>query len=81
MVHGNLHSVAGEWAGFDEDWLCSEILAGLRRRGVIGRWRLRRRRGFMTRFLRDDWHDILRRFDDLAAAREGARNRGGDSAP
>lgn len=77
-VYCNLYSVAGEWAGFDEDWLCAEILSGLHGRGAIGRWWLRRRRGFMTRLVRDDWHDVLRRFDELAA--RGARKGIDDSA-
>lgn len=70
VVYLNLYSVAGEWAGFDPDWLCAEILAGLRRRGPVGRWWLRRRRTLMTRIMRDDWQDILRRHADLIASRK-----------
>ena len=70
VVYRNLYSVAGEWTGFDPDWLCAEILAGLRRRGPLGRWWLRRRRALMTRIMRDDWQDILRRHADLIASRK-----------
>ncbi len=31
-VSRNLLNVAGEWAGFDEDWLCSQIVRNLRDR-------------------------------------------------
>lgn len=30
VVSQNLRSVAGEWMGFDEGWLCSEIIRHLR---------------------------------------------------
>lgn len=32
VVAPNLLSVAGEWAGFDADWLCARILDNLQRR-------------------------------------------------
>ena len=32
VVSTNLLTVAGEWAGFDEEWLCSQILRNLRDR-------------------------------------------------
>ena len=80
VVYRNLYSVAGEWTGFDPDWLCAEILAGLRRRGPVGRWWLRRRRALMTRIVRDDWQDILRRHEDLVANREARRKPGADSS-
>ena len=32
VVSPNLLSVAGEWAGFDEEWLCSQIIHNLRHR-------------------------------------------------
>jgi hypothetical protein len=32
VVSPNLLMVAGEWAGFDEEWLCSKIMANLRDR-------------------------------------------------
>ena len=69
VVYRNLLSVAGAWTGFDADWLCAEILAGLRRRGPLGRWWLRRRRALMTGIMRNDWQDVLRRHADLIASR------------
>ena len=66
VVYRNLYSVAGEWAGFDEDWLCGEILGALRRRGWLGRWLLRCRRRMMTWPVREDWREVLRRCDVLA---------------
>jgi hypothetical protein len=32
VVSPNLLTVAGEWAGFDEEWLCSQIVRNLRDR-------------------------------------------------
>ncbi|MBO3709446.1 MAG: hypothetical protein J5X22_02675 [Candidatus Accumulibacter sp.] len=32
VVSPNLLTVAGEWAGFDEEWLCSQIVCNLRER-------------------------------------------------
>jgi hypothetical protein len=32
VVSPNLRMVAGEWAGFDQEWLCSEIVRNLRDR-------------------------------------------------
>jgi hypothetical protein len=32
VVSPNLCTVAGEWAGFDEEWLCSQIVRNLRDR-------------------------------------------------
>ncbi len=66
VVYRNLYSVAGEWMGFDEDWLCGEIRGALRRRGRLGRWLLRRRRRTMTRLVLEDWQEVLRRHDALA---------------
>ena len=37
ILHGNLLSVAGQWAGFDDDWLIYEVTAANRRRGGLGR--------------------------------------------
>jgi hypothetical protein len=41
VVSRNLLVVAGEWAGFDEEWLCSRIVSNLRDRprlAVPGAW-------------------------------------------
>src|SRR5262245_28343183 len=38
----NLTSIAGEWAGFDEEWLASEITARIKRQSWF-RWRLGQR--------------------------------------
>ena len=66
VVYRNLYSVAGEWMGFDEDWLCGEIRGALRRRGRLGRWLLRCRRRTMIRPVLEDWQEILRRHHALA---------------
>jgi hypothetical protein len=42
VLHTNLLSVAGEWAGFDLEWLEGQILQGSRRRSsfaiIPGKW-------------------------------------------
>src|SRR3954462_7398501 len=35
VVFPNLLSVAGEWAGFDEEWLGNEVTKQVRRRGLV----------------------------------------------
>jgi hypothetical protein len=35
VVFPNLLSVAGEWAGFDEEWLVNEVTKQVRRRGLV----------------------------------------------
>jgi hypothetical protein len=32
VVSSNLVAIAGEWSGFDEEWLCSQIVSNLRDR-------------------------------------------------
>jgi hypothetical protein len=34
VLHRNLQSVAGEWAGFDEEWLVKEILQAVENRNT-----------------------------------------------
>jgi hypothetical protein len=45
VLHWNLLSVAGEWAGFDPDWLEEQILRRSRRRWrfavIAGKWMVR----------------------------------------
>jgi hypothetical protein len=38
VLHLNLMSVAGEWAGFDEEWLVDEILSVTKKKSWIRRW-------------------------------------------
>ena len=38
VVSRNLLVVAGEWAGFDEEWLCSRIVSNLRDRPRLTRF-------------------------------------------
>jgi len=38
VVSRNLLTTAGEWAGFDEEWLCSRIVGNLRDRPRLTRF-------------------------------------------
>jgi hypothetical protein len=56
----NLHSVAGEWAGFNEDWLAEKITHS-KPPNLIQRWLHRRR----FRMIKDDWRKIVEKYNDL----------------
>jgi hypothetical protein len=62
-LHPNLMSVAGEWAGFDDEWLLVRI-AQVRKRP---RWR-RRLSHLFVRWIRDDWHAVAAMIVELRAA-------------
>jgi len=71
VLASNLESIAGEWGGFDPQWLearCSE--AAERRPGPIGRWfervQARDRRAFVGALL----DDLLARVTRLRSARD-----------
>ena len=70
VVYGNLLTVAGEWAGFDEAWLHAEILEYLRRRNALARRRWRRMRRWLRRRPRGLVRLVLR-----ASRFRPARNR------
>ncbi len=56
----NLHSVAGEWAGFDENWVIENILLA-KRPNRFRRW-MNRRSYWM---IKDDWEAVVGRFKKL----------------
>ena len=56
----NLHSVAGEWAGFDEVWL-SETILSARRPNRFRRW-MNRRHFWM---IKEDWGKVIERYKQL----------------
>ncbi len=62
VLVSNLHSVAGEWSGFDPDWLVQAIGAYLRRPWPVRWWRAR----FMRSHAVVLWHRLIRR---IAAVR------------
>jgi hypothetical protein len=62
-LYPNLMIVAGEWAGFDDDWLLARV-AQVRKRS-----RLRRRFSHLfVRSIRDDWRAVAAMIVDLRAA-------------
>jgi len=56
----NLHSVAGEWAGFDEEWVAKTILSA-KRPNRFRRW-MNNRHFWM---IEKNWEDLVRRFNEL----------------
>jgi hypothetical protein len=67
-LYPNLMIVAGEWAGFDDDWLLARI-AQVRRQP---RWR-RRLSHLFVRWIRDDWRTVAALIVDLRAGTTSAR--------
>ena len=60
-VSANLLTTAGVWAGFDEEWLCSRIIANLRDRPRLTRfwsWFPLTRRA-MTYATEEQWHKLV----------------------
>lgn len=62
-LYGNLLIVAGEWAGFEDEWLLPRI-AETRRRP---RWRRRLTRVFAGSVF-DDWREVAARIEAIRAA-------------
>jgi hypothetical protein len=63
VLYANLTIVAGEWAGFDRDWLLERI-AEVR---MQPRWR-RRFSHLFAREIRDDWRKVAGMVVDLRAS-------------
>lgn len=62
-LYGNLLIVAGEWAGFEDEWLLPRI-AEVRRRP---RWRRRLTRVFASSVF-DDWREVAARIEVIRGA-------------
>ncbi|MGF1656794.1 MAG: hypothetical protein ACFCU3_07440 [Verrucomicrobiales bacterium] len=57
VLQQNLMSIAGEWAGFDPDWLCEKLAPRIDRRPWI------RFPVFLT--IKGDWRKIRRRLQEF----------------
>jgi hypothetical protein len=67
-LYPNLMIVAGEWAGFDDDWLLVRITQVRRQ----PRWR-RRLSHLFVRSIREDWRAVAGMIVDLRAAATSAQ--------
>ena len=56
----NLHCIAGEWAGFDEEWLYNKIITSPPTT-PFKRWRYRRH----FWMIRNDWQTLSRKYNAL----------------
>jgi len=56
----NLHSVAGEWTGFNEEWLTEKITQS-KPPNLIRRW-MHRRSYWM---IKEDWIKIVEKYNEL----------------
>jgi hypothetical protein len=70
VVHWNLKIIAGEWAGFHQEWLAERIPAYLAKRGPLERWWARSLVGRWWRTSRTngDWQKVIRQVVVLRAA-------------
>jgi hypothetical protein len=70
VVHWNLKIVAGEWAGFGQEWLAERIPAYLAKRGPLERWWAGSLVGrwWRTSMTEADWQKVIRQVVDLRAA-------------
>ncbi|MEI7732535.1 MAG: hypothetical protein WCO56_23390 [Verrucomicrobiota bacterium] len=61
VVSPNLLTVAGEWAGFDEEWLCTEARKHAEHRTILLRFCvfIGIGRGLMTYATERHWHHIV----------------------
>lgn len=59
VVYPNLLSVAGEWAGFDEDWLVAEAEKQAHNQSVFHRWMLRLKKPLMTYATEEHWQRLM----------------------
>ena len=62
VLYGNLLIVAGEWAGFEDEWLLPRIARARRQ----PRWRRRLTRVFAS-FVFDDWREVATLIAQLRA--------------
>jgi hypothetical protein len=61
----NLLSVAGEWAGFDKDWLTQSITSKIKDYNKIKRKRLGIMKFIYNLFWKSDWKKINTCYEDL----------------
>jgi hypothetical protein len=71
-VSDNLRRPAGEWAGFDTDWLQRRVLAS--RRGALERLRSAVADGSVRRIVREEWARVLRFLPDEFTDRNARRS-------
>jgi hypothetical protein len=68
VLYPNLMIVAGEWAGFDREWLIARI-AEVR---AQARWR-RRITHVFVRSIHDEWREVVARIAAIRGARDAER--------
>ena len=61
-VRSNLRSMAGEWSGFDEEWLAARVLAKAKKESFWNRK--------VSRSVRSDWQQIRNRIEILRNRKE-----------
>lgn len=69
VVYPNLMTDAGEWAGFNEEWLYSEIEAKLRNTNLLKRLLLRLKKPLMTSATERYWEVLAKKVSNKRAGR------------
>lgn len=65
-VYPNALSVAGEWAGFDADWLFGECRRNQRRAtGLLFRWRCWMLSRTLGALMNEDWQQVMNRVSEF----------------
>jgi hypothetical protein len=74
VVHPNLKIVAGEWAGWGEEWLRDNVVPHVARSGRFSRWWADTRLGrwWMTGDTAADWQRVIRSVVEKRARGEPA---------
>ena len=65
VVYQNLLCVAGAWAGFDPEWLFSEIIKRTYKAGVRHKLCCRLRKPIMTYATKDEWKFLERKVQEM----------------
>ena len=69
VVYSNLMNDAGEWAGFNEEWLYSEIEAKLRNTNLLKRLLVRLKKPLMTFATERHWEVLAKKVSNKRAGR------------
>ncbi|TPN82316.1 DUF7079 family protein [Aquimarina algicola] len=65
VLQSNLLSVAGEWAGFNEEWLITEILSSLQNRNKLQELNIKAQFKIHKWMQKDYWEKIEQIYDQI----------------
>jgi hypothetical protein len=65
ILQANLLNVAGEWAGFDEEWLVNSILESLRKRNAMKKWAIKISYLAFKSMCKDYWERLEKSYNQI----------------